>query len=333
MDDAIRAVNADKMLVFTGNSHPELAKSICQNLNIKLGNANVSRFSDGEINVEISESARGKDVYVVQPTCRPDVNGSIMELLIMLDALSRASSERITAVIPYYGYARQDRKVSPRAPISARLLADLISEAGAHRVLTVDLHAGQIQGFFKIPVDNLYATADLCNALEALDEVSNGDKVVVSPDAGGVRRARYLAHIMKGEVGLAIIDKRRSRPGHVASVNIIGEVEGKTAIMIDDMVDSAGTICAAAEALKSAGVNKVLAAGTHAVFSPPAVERIRDSEIDRMLITDTIPLDDNARSVDKIQIVTIAPILARAMANIHIGGSVSSLFTDVQVIN
>jgi ribose-phosphate pyrophosphokinase len=333
MDDAIRAVDGNKMLVFSGNAHPGLAEAICENLLIKLGNANVSRFRDGEINVEISESVRGKDVYVVQPTCGPDINGSIMELLIMLDALSRSSSERITAVIPYYGYARQDRKVSPRAPISARLLADLIEGAGAHRVLTLDLHAGQIQGFFKIPVDNLYATSDLCNVLESLDEISYGEKVVVSPDAGGVRRARYLAHIMKGDVGLAIIDKRRSRPGYVGSVNIIGDVEGKAAILVDDMIDSAGTICAAAEALKNAGVTKVLAAGTHAVFSPPAIERIQNSQIDRMFVTDTIPLGDDARKLKNLQVVSVAPILARAIANIHIGGSVSSLFTDVQVIN
>ncbi len=337
----------DDIRIFSGNAHPELARAICHNLTwmlksagvmhgdatLKLGTANVGAFRDGEISVEIGESVRGKDVFVVQPTCPPNINTAIMELLIMLDALSRASAERITAVMPYYGYARQDRKVSPRAPISAKLIADLITAAGADRVLTVDLHAGQIQGFFKIPVDNLYATPDLCRDLESRGELIKGELVVVSPDAGGVRRARYLAHLLKENASLAIIDKRRSRPGQVASINIVGEVKDKIAILVDDMIDSAGTMCAASHALKEAGAARVLAVGTHPVFSDPAIENIIRSEIDLMLVTDTIPLKAEAIAAEKIEVVSIAEILAQAITNIHLGSSVSSLFTDVQVIN
>ncbi|MBZ0273191.1 ribose-phosphate pyrophosphokinase [bacterium] len=327
------SVDPDYIRVFTGNAHPELAKAICDTLQIEVGDAYVSHFADGEINVEIAESVRGKDVYVVQPTCRPDVNGSLMELLVMLDAFSRASAERITAVIPYYGYARQDRKVAPRAPITAKLVADLLTTAGADRILTVDLHAGQIQGFFNIPVDNLYATAEISRTLEKMEDVLDGDVVVVSPDAGGVRRARYLAHLLHNNAGLAIVDKRRAKPGQVAQVNIIGEVENKIAILVDDMIDSGGTLVAAAEALAERGARRVFALGTHPVFSGDAVRRLSESNIELMLVTDTIPLSAEAKTVNKIRVVTVAGLLANAIVNIHCGGSVSSLFTDIQVIN
>jgi len=326
-------VDPDIIKVFTGNAHPALARSICGLLGVELGEAKVSHFNDGEINVEIGESVRGKDVFVIQPTCRPDVNGVLMELLIMLDALSRASAERITAVVPYYGYARQDRKVAPRAPITAKLVADLLTTAGADRMLTVDLHAGQIQGFFNIPVDNLYATGELCKGLQEMKNLLDGPIVVVSPDAGGVRRARYLARLFEDQAGLAIVDKRRSGPGMVEQMNIIGEVKGKIAILVDDMIDSAGTMVTASKALHEAKVKRVLAMGTHPVFSGPAIDRIRDSEIELMLVTDTIPLGEEAKKLDRIRVISVAGLLAEAIENIHLGGSVSSLFKDVEVIN
>ncbi|MCB9476331.1 MAG: ribose-phosphate pyrophosphokinase [Deltaproteobacteria bacterium] len=320
--------------VFSGNAHPALADKICRDLGITRGAAVVSPFADGEISVDIKETVRAKDVYVVQPTCRPDVNGALMELLVMLDALSRASAERITAVIPYYGYARQDRKVSPRAPITAKLVADLLTAAGADRVLTVDLHAGQIQGFFNIPVDNLYATAILSKRLIALEGMQNeNDLVIVSPDAGGVRRARYLAHILERETSLAFIDKRRSKPGKIAEMTVVGDVDGKTAVMVDDMIDSGGTIVKAADVLKQHGAKRVFAVCTHPVFSNHAERRIQDSSIERLIVTDTIPLTEDAEKVKKIEVISVSELLARAIANIHLGGSVSSLFKAVEVIN
>lgn len=332
--NAVRThINPDLIRIFTGNANPELAARICALLGVPLSRTDARKFADGEIDVTIHETVRGKDVFLVQPTCGPNINDNLMELLVMLDAAKRASAERITAVIPYYGYARQDRKVSPRAPITAKLVANLIQTAGAHRVLTMDLHAGQIQGFFDIPVDNLYATGTLCRHLESLDVLDGAEVVVVSPDAGGVRRARYMAHILEKPATLAIIDKRRAGPGKIEEVRIIGEVTDKVAVLVDDMIDSAGTIVAAAGALQQAGVKRVLAVGTHAVFSGPAVERIRNSGMDLMLVTDTIPLSEPARAVPSIQAVSIAKLFADAIENIHCGGSVSSLFTDVEVIN
>jgi len=327
-------VDADTIRVFSGNANPQLAQDICKFLDIALGNAEVSTFNDGEIAVEIDESVRGKDAFVIQSICGSNINRALMELLIMLDALKRASADRITAVIPYYAYARQDRKVAPRAPITAKLVADLLTAAGAQRILTVDLHSGQIQGFFNLPVDNLYATAELCRYLETeRGDLLDGDLVVVSPDAGGVRRARYLARLLKKEASLAIIDKRRSGPGKVDQVNIVGDVKGRIAIMVDDMIDSAGTMVAGADALLESGVKHVLAMGTHAVFSGPAVERIRDSAFELMLVTDSIPLTSEAKKVDCVRVVSVARLLAEAITNIHLGGSVSSLFTDIKVIN
>lgn len=326
-------IDPERIRLFTGNANRELARSICVQLGLPLSHADVRKFADGEVDVAIGESVRGIDVYLIQPLCGPHVNDALMELLVMTDAARRASARSITAVIPYYGYARQDRKVSPRAPITAKLVANLITSAGAHRVLTVDLHAGQIQGFFDIPVDNLYATSTLCRELESMNILNDHPVVVVSPDAGGVRRARYLSHMMEKPASLAIIDKRRASPGKVAEVRIVGEVEGMVAVLVDDMIDSAGTMVAAAKALQEAGVVRVLAVGTHAVFSGPAVERIKNSAIELMLVTDTIPLSEHAKAVAKIKTVSVASLLSAAIENIHIGGSVSSLFSDVEVIN
>jgi len=315
--------------VFCGNSNPNFAKGVCEYLGLELGEAKVKRFSDGEIELEILESVRGSDVYVIQSTCTP-ANDNLMELLIMLDALKRASAANITAVIPYFGYARQDRKVAPRAPISAKLIANLISRAGAERVLSMDLHAGQIQGFFDIPVDNLYATPALKEKAEAL--CSDYEFVVVSPDAGGARRARYFAKRLKNGVSMALIDKRRPAPNVSEVYNIIGEVSGKHSLIVDDIVDTAGTLCEAANALKDYGSKGVFAACTHAVLSGPAIKRLRESSIEKLIVTDTIPLSSEAEELENIEVVSVAPIFAEAIKRIHTGESVSSLFEEIESI-
>jgi ribose-phosphate pyrophosphokinase len=307
-------------LLIAGTSNPALAEKIGHYLGIKLAPAKVKRFSDGEVMVEIDENVRGKDVFVIQSTC-PPVNDNLMELLIIIDALKRASAKTIAAVIPYYGYARQDRKVAPRTPISAKLVADLITIAGTHRVLTVDLHAGQIQGFFNIPVDNLYATPTLLEHLRMLKE---DNLVIVSPDAGGVERAR--AYAKRLEAGLAIIDKRREKPNQSEVMHIIGNVKDKVAILIDDMIDTAGTLCNSAEALKQNGAQKIYACATHPVFSGPAIERIIQSPIDKVIVTDTIPLSEKAKSSGKISVVTISSLIGEAIRRITSGGSLSALF-------
>ncbi|HAO93398.1 MAG: phosphoribosylpyrophosphate synthetase [Deltaproteobacteria bacterium GWC2_56_8] len=309
----------DKIKVFTGNSNRGLALEICEHLGIQLGKSEVRSFSDGEVFVDIQESVRGVEVYVVQSTCMP-CNNNLMELLIMLDAFKRASASSVTAVIPYYGYARQDRKVAPRTPITAKLVADLITVAGATRVVCVDLHAGQIQGFFNIPVDHLYATPVLLNYIK---ENFQDDVVVVSPDAGGVERARAFAKRLSAN--LAIIDKRRPRPNVSEVMNIIGEIEGKTAIILDDMIDTAGTITQAAEALKLNGARQVYACCTHAVLSGPAIERLEKSPIKELVVTNTIPKRDSATS-EKVKRLSVGPLLGEAIKRIHFGESVSSLF-------
>ncbi len=307
--------------IFTGNAHRPLAEAICRHLGLPLGRATVKRFSDGEISVDIEESVRGWDVFVVQPT-GPPVNDHLMELLVMIDALKRASANSISAVVPYYGYARQDRKVNPRVPITAKLVADLITVTGVDRMLTVDLHAGQIQGFFDIPVDNLFATPVL------LDEIrrrfQNEKLVVVSPDAGGVERARAFAKRLNA--GLAIIDKRREKANVSEVMHIIGEVDGCDAVLLDDMVDTAGTLTNAARALKKNGARRVYAACTHAILSGPAVERIKDSPLEELITTDTIPLGEAARESGRIRVLSVAPLLAEAIRRITECGSVSSLF-------
>jgi ribose-phosphate pyrophosphokinase len=311
----------NRLQIFCGNSNRVLAESVCSALGVPLGQADVHRFSDGEVYVEIAENVRGGDVFVIQSTATP-VNDHLMELLLMLDALSRASAKRITAVIPYYGYSRQDRKVSPRVPISAKLVADLITTAGASRVLTLDLHAGQIQGFFDIPVDNLFATPVLFKYLR--ERLQGNSVAVVSPDPGGVERARSFAKRL--DARLAIIDKRRARPNEVAEMRVVGDVEGKNAIIVDDIVDTAGTLAAAATALLAAGAASVLACCTHAVLSGPAIERIEESELTSLIVTDTIPLREEGRACDKIKVLSVAPLLGEAIRRTHDEESISSLF-------
>ena len=310
----------DQMRVFSGNSNLPLTKEICEILGIALGQAEVKTFSDGEIQVDIEESVRGTDAFVVQSTCTPG-NNNLMELLIMIDAMKRASANRITAVLPYYGYARQDRKVSPRAPITAKLVADLITTAGAHRVLAIDLHAGQIQGFFNIPVDHLFAAPVL---LDYLRQRFEGQIVIVSPDAGGVERARAFAKRMKAS--LDIIDKRRDSPNKAKFMNLIGEVKGMEAIILDDMVDTAGTLVEAAVALDSKGARGVQACCVHPVLSGPAVQRLNASIIRELTVTNTIPLNPEAVGNPKIKVLSVAKILAEAIKRIHCNDSVSSLF-------
>ncbi len=310
----------EKLRVFAGNSNMELSRRIVEILEVSLGDAVVKRFSDGEINVEIDESVRGMDVFVMQSICRP-VNENLMELLILIDAFKRASPRRITAVMPYYGYARQDRKVSPRAPITAKLVADLITTAGASRILTVELHAGQIQGFFNIPVDHLYSSPVM---VAHMKEEFENDTVVVSPDAGGVERARAFAKHMKAS--LAIIDKRRDSPNVSRVMNVIGDVKGKVAILVDDMVDTAGTLVHAAEALRENGAHHVYACCVHPILSGPAVERINDSPIEKLLVSDTIPLERAARECEKIVVISLGNLLAEAIHRIHDEASVSELF-------
>ncbi len=311
-------------IILSGTSNAPLAHKIGEKLEKPIGKADIRRFSDGEIFVEIKENVRGRDVYIIQSTCTP-VNDSLMELLILIDALKRASAKDINAVIPYYGYSRQDRKVNPRTPISAKLTADLLTAAGATRVVSVDLHAGQIQGFFNIPFDNLFSMPVIYQHIEKTIKPSAGEMVVVSPDAGGVERARNLAKRLDATV--AIIDKRRIGPNVAKAMNIIGDVKDRTAIIIDDMIDTAGTLTEAANAVMDFGAKRVIAAATHGVLSGPAVARIQDSRIEKVIVTDTIPLSENAKNCAKIEQLTVAPLLAEAIFRIHHYDSVSSLFT------
>jgi ribose-phosphate pyrophosphokinase len=311
----------NKIKIFSGNSNRELAEKICAGLSLPLGKANVKNFSDGEVMVEVNENVRGRDTYVVQSTCAP-TNNNLMELLIMMDALKRASAATITAVIPYYGYARQDRKVAPRTPITSKLVADLITTAGADRVVTVDLHAGQIQGFFNIPVDNLYAAPVILENLRQRFPYNN--LVMVSPDAGGTERARAFAKRLG--CTLAVIDKRRTGPNVAEVMHLIGDVKDKTAIILDDMIDTAGTLTQAARALKEHGAKSIFACATHGVLSGPAIDRINDSEIEAVVITDTIPLGDKAERTTKVKVLSVAGLLAEAIRRIHGDESVSSLF-------
>jgi ribose-phosphate pyrophosphokinase len=306
--------------VFSGNANRPLAEQICHHLEIKIGEASTSRFTDGEFNFQILENVRGEDCFLVQPTC-PPVDSHLMELLIMLDAFRRSSAKRVTAVMPYYGYARKDRKDKPRVPISAKLVANLIVKAGADRVLFLDLHAGQIQGFFDIPADHLFAAPVLVGYFQGLDLPK---LTVVAPDAGGVERARAYAKRLNAE--LAIIDKRRDydRVGEVEVLHVIGEVEGRTALIVDDMIDTAGTLVKAAEALKRSGAETVLASATHAVFSGPAVERLNASSIKEVVVTNSVPVGEDCRR--KVRCLSVAEILAQAIRSIHDESSVSSLF-------
>jgi ribose-phosphate pyrophosphokinase len=310
----------EEITIFSGNANLPLAQEICAYLKVPLGQAEVKRFSDGEVWVEIYENVRGKDVFVVQSTSNP-ANENLMELLIMVDALKRASAERITAVIPYYGYARQDRKVQPRTPISSKLVADLITAAGAHRVVAVDLHAGQIQGFFNIPFDHLFAMPIL---LDYIRKNLMNDAVIVTPDAGGTERARAFAKRLNSS--LAMIDKRRSRPNESEVMNVIGEVEGKTAIIVDDMVDTAGTLTQAAAALKSRGAKKVFACVTHGVLSGKALERIDKSVLEELVLTNSIQQPKGVSNNSKIKILSMAQLLGEAIQRINHSDSVSSLF-------
>ncbi|MFZ5564761.1 MAG: ribose-phosphate pyrophosphokinase [Thermodesulfobacteriota bacterium] len=307
--------------IFSGNSNPALAQKICDYLGRPLGQAKVSRFSDGEVQIEINENVRRKDVFLVQSTCAP-VNDNLVELLLMLDALKRSSASRITAVVPYFGYARQDKKVAPRVPISAKLVADLLTQAGANKIITLDLHAGQIQGFFNIPVDNLFAAPVLIHHITS--HFSTGDLVIVSPDAGGVERARAFAKRL--DAGLAIVDKRRSAPNQAQAMAVIGDVKDKTVLILDDMVDTAGTLTQAAAALAAKGAREVNACCVHPVLSGPAVDRVNASHLQRIIVTDTIPLNENARKCGKISVLSIAELVGEAMIRSYRGDSVTSLF-------
>jgi ribose-phosphate pyrophosphokinase len=308
------------LALFTGNSNPELTQRICGYLEVPLGDAEVKTFSDGEIQIEIKENVRMKDIFVIQSTCHP-VNKSLVELLLMIDAFKRSSARRITAVLPYYGYARQDKKVAPRVPISARLVADLLITAGADRIITMDLHAGQIQGFFNVPVDNLFAAPVL---LEHIRNNFDGNLILVSPDAGGVERAR--AYAKRLDCDLAIIDKRRDAPNKAKAMAVIGDVKDKTAIILDDMVDTAGTLTEAAEALMIKGAKEVHANVTHPVLSGPALDRIEASPIITLGVTDTIPLRGAALTSDKFVVISISELVGEAIIRSHHGDSVTSLF-------
>ena len=308
------------IVIFSGNSNPSLSEKICEYLDVRLGDAKVSTFSDGEIQVEINDNVRGKDVFVIQSTCSP-VNDNLVELLLMVDAFKRSSAKRITAVMPYYGYARQDKKVAPRVPISAKLIADMLAVAGAKRVITMDLHAGQIQGFFDIPVDNLFAAPVL---IEYIRENFDGNLAIVSPDAGGVERAR--AYSKRLNAHLAIVDKRRSAPNQAKAMAVIGDVSDKVAVIVDDMADTAGTMTQAADAIIKAGAKEVHACCAHAVLSGPAVERISDSSLKSMVVTDTIPLNSNAAACDKIRVLSISELVGEAIIRSYRGDSVTSLF-------
>jgi len=306
--------------IFTGNSNLTLAKKICEYLHLPLGNAQVETFSDGEIQIEIDENVRSKDVFVIQSTCAP-VNDNLVELLLMIDALKRSSAIRITAVIPYFGYARQDKKVAPRVPISAKLVADMVALAGANRVITMDLHAGQIQGFFDIPVDNIFAAPLL---IEYIRSKFSDNLAIVSPDAGGVERARAFAKRLDAD--LAIIDKRRSAPNQAKAMAVIGDVRDKVAVILDDMADTAGTLTGAADALKAEGAREIHACCAHAVLSGPAIERIVNSNIKNLVVTDTIPLSEKAAACGKIAVISIAELVGEAIIRSYRGDSVTSLF-------
>ncbi len=305
--------------VFSGNANQKMAKEICEHLEIPQSKIELRRFSDGEIFVEIGENVRGTDVFILQPTC-PPVNDHLMELVIMADAMRRASARRITAVLPYYGYARQDRKVAPRVPITAKVVAEMLMVVGVRRVLCMDLHAGQIQGFFNIPVDHLYAAPVLLNYISKSFE----NVVMVSPDAGGVERTRAFAKRLSAD--LAIIDKRRDRPNESKAMNVIGDVAGKTAILLDDMVDTAGTLCSAAAMLDAAGAKEVHACCSHPVLSGPAIDRLENSKIKSLVVTNSIPLQENAKQCNKITVLSVSKLLAEAIGRIHSEDSVSSLF-------
>jgi len=310
----------DDFIIFTGNSNPDLADKICKYLNVSLGGAKVKTFSDGEIQIEIDENVRLKDVFIIQSTCSP-VNDNLVELLLMIDACNRSSANRITAVIPYYGYARQDKKVAPRVPISAKLVADLLTVAGTKRVITMDLHAGQIQGYFNIPVDNLFAAPVI---IEYIKDNLMENLVIVSPDAGGVERARAFAKRLTAD--LAIIDKRRSAPNQAQAMAVVGDVQDKVAIILDDMVDTAGTLTEAADALKNAGAREVHASCAHPVLSGPAIERINASCLKSLVVTDTIPLNTQMKRCKKLKVLTISELVGEAIIRSHTGDSVTSLF-------
>ncbi|MBE0403812.1 MAG: ribose-phosphate pyrophosphokinase [Halomonas sp.] len=310
-----------KLMVFTGNANPELAQKIAESLDSRMGNATVGQFSDGEIAVEINENVRGKDVFILQSTCAP-TNDNLMELILMVDALRRASAARITAVVPYFGYARQDRRVrSARVPISAKVVADMMVKAGVDRVMTMDLHADQIQGFFDVPVDNVYGSPIL---LDDIERQNYADLVVVSPDVGGVVRARAIAKQLNAD--LAIIDKRRPQANQAQVMHIIGEIEGRTCVVVDDMIDTAGTLCKAGEALKDHGAARVVAYATHPILSGPAVDNITNSVLDEVVVTDTIPLADHARRSGKIRQLSVAGLIAEAIRRVSNEESVSAMF-------
>jgi ribose-phosphate pyrophosphokinase len=311
---------AGELKIFGGRAHPALVAEICEYLNLEAGKVSSFNFSDGETFVQIEENVRGSDIFVVQPTCGP-VNDNLMELLILLDSFKRSSASRVTAVIPYYGYARQDKKDKPRVPITAKLVADLISRAGADRVLTMDLHADQIQGFFDVPVDHLFAAPVI---LDAVRDLEIPDLVVVSPDAGGVERARAIAKRLGA--GLAIIDKRRTAPNTAEVMHLIGDVEGCNALVVDDIIDTAGTLAKSVEALKQKGAGRVLAAGVHGILSGPALQRLADSPVESVLITNTTPVDEKLARLPKLRPLSVAPLLGEAIRRIHENSSVSSLF-------
>jgi ribose-phosphate pyrophosphokinase len=315
---------AGELVLTSGRANPRLSQEIAESLGMRLAETDVMEFSDGEVFVQVNENVRGADVFVIQPTCHP-VNRNIMELLIMIDALKRASAFRITAVIPYYGYGRQDRKVQPRVPITAKLVADLITAAGAHRVLTMDLHAGQIQGFFNIPVDHLFAAPVLLQYFqERLGQGTWKDLVVVSPDAGGVERARAFAKRLG--TSLAIMDKRRTGPNEAKIMHVIGDVKGRDVILLDDMIDTAGSITQAVQALRLEGARRIVASCTHAVLSGQAIERLERSEIEEVVVTNTIPLREDLACAKKVTVLSVAPLLGEAIRRIHTETSVSSLF-------
>jgi ribose-phosphate pyrophosphokinase len=315
-----RVRHDDKLKIFCGTANEALTQEICDFLNVQRGQIHLTRFADGEVYLQLLENVRGADVFVVQPTSKP-VDEHLMELLLMIDALKRASARRITTVIPYYGYARQDRKDKPRVAISAKLVADLLTTAGAHRALVVDLHAPQIQGYFNIPVDHLFASPVLVDYFKKM-ELPN--LTVVSPDAGGVERARFVAKKMDAQ--LAIVDKRRTEMNVAEVMHVIGDVEGRNCLIIDDIIDTAGTLVKTAEALKKAGAEKVFACASHAVFSPPAIERLGKSVLDQVVVTNTIPTNDSVAKEPKIKVLSIAGLIARAIQSIHEETSVSSLF-------
>ncbi len=306
--------------IFAGNSNPALADKICSYLDLPLGGAKVSTFSDGEIQIELDENVRAKDVFVIQSTCAP-VNDNLVELLLMIDAFKRSSASRITAVVPYFGYARQDKKVAPRVPISAKLVADMLTVAGANRIITMDLHAGQIQGFFNIPVDNIFAAPVL---IDYIRSNFNENLAIVSPDAGGVERARAFAKRLNAD--LAIIDKRRSAPNQAKAMSVVGDVKGKIVVILDDMADTAGTLTGAVEALHNAGAKETHACCAHAVLSGPAIDRITESKLKSLVVTDTIPLRENATACDKIVVLTISEMVGEAIIRSYRGDSVTTLF-------